>query len=120
MVLNDHIITYLEAAGLYQLAPLNNHWFKVDEPIDIHELAGWLPGLGMEIFRVLPYDANEETVMIYAWAYIMILLGTRLFKDKPGARLHIWWLPFVARLHELGNTAGDLRPLLGCIGAAGQ
>ncbi|MED6152651.1 hypothetical protein PIB30_094090 [Stylosanthes scabra] len=38
-----------------------------------------------ETFRVLPDDADEETIMIYTRAYIMMLFGTQLFGDKSGA-----------------------------------
>ncbi|MED6136040.1 hypothetical protein PIB30_052302 [Stylosanthes scabra] len=31
MVLHEHVIPYLEAAGLYHVAVLSNHWFKADE-----------------------------------------------------------------------------------------
>ncbi|QHO14333.1 uncharacterized protein DS421_15g523270 [Arachis hypogaea] len=51
-----------------------------------------------EKFKVLPVDASEETVQIYACAYIMMLLSTQLFGDKSGNRVHIRWLLFVARL----------------------
>ncbi|MED6209849.1 hypothetical protein PIB30_058659 [Stylosanthes scabra] len=33
MVMHDRIVPYLEAAGLYHVAQLNNYWFKVDEPL---------------------------------------------------------------------------------------
>ncbi|RYR08832.1 hypothetical protein Ahy_B05g076663 isoform D [Arachis hypogaea] len=33
----------------------------------------------------------------------MILLGTQLFADKSGNRIHIRWLPYVARLEEMGG-----------------
>ncbi|XP_025670677.1 protein MAIN-LIKE 2-like [Arachis hypogaea] len=56
-----------------------------------------------ERFRVLSDDATEETVCIYARAYIMMLLSTQLFGDKSGNRIHIWWLPFVARLDDMGS-----------------
>ncbi|RYQ93253.1 hypothetical protein Ahy_B09g099523 [Arachis hypogaea] len=56
-----------------------------------------------ERFKVLPQDATEDTVRIYARAYIMMLLSTQLFGDKSGNRVHIWWLPFVARLDEMGS-----------------
>ncbi|QHO11585.1 uncharacterized protein DS421_15g499360 [Arachis hypogaea] len=56
-----------------------------------------------ERFRVLPADASEETVHIYARAYIMILLSTQLFMDKSGNRVHLRWLPFVARLDDMGS-----------------
>ncbi|RYR26835.1 hypothetical protein Ahy_B02g061147 [Arachis hypogaea] len=51
-----------------------------------------------EWFRVLPANAFEETVRIYARAYIMMLLSTQLLMDKSGNRVHLRWLPFVARL----------------------
>ncbi|RYR51023.1 hypothetical protein Ahy_A06g026078 isoform H [Arachis hypogaea] len=56
-----------------------------------------------ERFSVLPPDANEETVRIYARAYIMMLLSTQLFGDKSANRVHIRWLPFVANLDEMGR-----------------
>ncbi|XP_072087060.1 serine/threonine-protein phosphatase 7 long form homolog [Arachis hypogaea] len=54
-------------------------------------------------FRVLPADASEETVRIYAHGYIMMLLLTQLFMDKSGNRVHLWWLPFVARFDDIGS-----------------
>ncbi|XP_072067037.1 serine/threonine-protein phosphatase 7 long form homolog [Arachis hypogaea] len=56
-----------------------------------------------EQFRVLPADASEETVRIYACAYIMMLLSTQLFMDKSANRVHLRWLPFVARLDDMGS-----------------
>ncbi|RYR10279.1 hypothetical protein Ahy_B05g078754 [Arachis hypogaea] len=54
--------------------------------------------------RVLPDDATEGTVRIYARAYIMMLLSTQLFGDKSENRVHIRWLPFVARLDDMGRV----------------
>ncbi|QHN92527.1 uncharacterized protein DS421_17g584540 [Arachis hypogaea] len=56
-----------------------------------------------ETFGECPEDADEETVRRYARAYIMMLLGTQLFADKSGNQIHIRWLPYVARLEELGT-----------------
>ncbi|QHO46703.1 uncharacterized protein DS421_6g189880 [Arachis hypogaea] len=56
-----------------------------------------------ETFGECPEDADDETVRRYARAYIMMLLGTQLFADKSGNRIHIRWLPYVARLEELGT-----------------
>ncbi|RYR08329.1 hypothetical protein Ahy_B05g075968 [Arachis hypogaea] len=56
-----------------------------------------------ERFRVLLADTTKETVHIYAQAYIMILLSTQLFGDKNGNRVHLRWLPFVAKLEEMGK-----------------
>ncbi|RYR35166.1 hypothetical protein Ahy_A10g050301 isoform H [Arachis hypogaea] len=70
-------------------------------PVDGEAVSGCL-GFH-ERFSVLPPDANEETVRIYARAYIMMLLSTQLFGDKSANRVHIRWLPFVANLDEMGR-----------------
>ncbi|RYR56359.1 hypothetical protein Ahy_A05g022074 [Arachis hypogaea] len=56
-----------------------------------------------ETFGECPDGADEETVRRFACAYIMMLLGTQLFADKSGNRIHIRWLPYVARLEEMGH-----------------
>ncbi|QHO13195.1 uncharacterized protein DS421_15g513400 [Arachis hypogaea] len=56
-----------------------------------------------ERFRVLPADANEETVHIYARAYIMILLSSQLFGDKNANRVHLRWLSYLASMDKLGK-----------------
>ncbi|RYQ92499.1 hypothetical protein Ahy_B09g098732 [Arachis hypogaea] len=56
-----------------------------------------------ETFGECPEGADEETVRRYACAYIMMLLGTQLFADKSGNRIHIRWLSYVARLEEMGG-----------------
>ncbi|RYR19830.1 hypothetical protein Ahy_B03g064723 isoform F [Arachis hypogaea] len=130
MPLHDRIIPYLERAGLYHLARLNAHWFWLDEPLVSAFIERWRPEthtfhmpfgectitlqdvayqLGLPVdgfhdrFRVLPADASEETVRIYARAYIMMLLSTQLFMDKSANRVHLRWLPFVARLDDMGS-----------------
>ncbi|RYQ92665.1 hypothetical protein Ahy_B09g098875 [Arachis hypogaea] len=55
-----------------------------------------------ETFGECPVGADEETVRCFARAYIMTLLGTQLFADKSSNRIHIRWLPYVARLEEMG------------------
>ncbi|RYQ90058.1 hypothetical protein Ahy_B09g096354 isoform A [Arachis hypogaea] len=108
-------------AGLYHLARLNNRWFRLDEALDVAYQLG-LPVDGryvsgclqvqkyavncswfQETFGECPEGADEDTVRRYARAYIMMLLGTQLFADKSGNRVHIRWLPFVARLEEMGT-----------------
>ncbi|RYR40477.1 hypothetical protein Ahy_A09g046233 [Arachis hypogaea] len=59
-----------------------------------------------ERFRVLPTDATEDTVRIYARAYIMMLLSSQLFADKNANRVHLRWLPYVASLEDLGRYSG--------------
>ncbi|RYR78906.1 hypothetical protein Ahy_A01g003770 [Arachis hypogaea] len=56
-----------------------------------------------ERFRVLLADAFEETMRIYARAYIIMLLSTKLLMEKSGNRVHLWWLPFVARFDDMGT-----------------
>ncbi|RYR38486.1 hypothetical protein Ahy_A09g043538 [Arachis hypogaea] len=56
-----------------------------------------------ETFGECPNGADDETVRRYAHAYIMMLLGTQLFGDKSGNCIHIRWLPYVARLEEMGT-----------------
>ncbi|RYR21273.1 hypothetical protein Ahy_B03g066559 [Arachis hypogaea] len=51
----------------------------------------------------LPQAANDATVRRYAPAYIMMLLSTHLFGDKSGTRLHIRWLPYVAKMKDMGR-----------------
>ncbi|RYQ90063.1 hypothetical protein Ahy_B09g096354 isoform C [Arachis hypogaea] len=153
MVLDDRYVPYLQMAGLYHLARLNNRWFRLDEalvsafverwrpethtfhmpfgectitlqdvayqlglPVDgRYELLGVVPPPSQvqkyavncswfqETFGECPEGADEDTVRRYARAYIMMLLGTQLFADKSGNRVHIRWLPFVARLEEMGT-----------------
>ncbi|XP_015932086.1 serine/threonine-protein phosphatase 7 long form homolog [Arachis duranensis] len=60
-----------------------------------------------ETFGECPEGADEETVRRFARAYIMMLLGTQLFADKSGNRIHIIWLPYVARLEEMGSYSWE-------------
>nr|XP_029146227.1 serine/threonine-protein phosphatase 7 long form homolog [Arachis hypogaea] len=56
-----------------------------------------------ETFGECPEGADEKTVRRLARAYIIMLLGTQLFGDKSGNRIHIRWLSYVARLEEMGS-----------------
>ncbi|RYR53433.1 hypothetical protein Ahy_A06g028544 [Arachis hypogaea] len=56
-----------------------------------------------ETFGELPDGADAPTVRRYAWVYIIKLLGTQLFGDKSGTRIHIRWLAYVARLEDMGG-----------------
>ncbi|RYR20221.1 hypothetical protein Ahy_B03g065313 isoform I [Arachis hypogaea] len=56
-----------------------------------------------ETFGQIPDGADDATIQRYARAYIIMLLGTQLFGDKFGTRLHIRWLPYVARLEDMGG-----------------
>ncbi|QHO58655.1 uncharacterized protein DS421_3g92480 [Arachis hypogaea] len=116
MPLHDRIIPYMERAGLYHLARLNArvHYHAAGCSIPVGLARGWFTCIQNKVkqytihftwfherFTVLPNDATEETVRIYARAYIMMLLSTQLFGDKSGNRVHIWWLSFVARLDDM-------------------
>ncbi|RYQ91117.1 hypothetical protein Ahy_B09g096983 isoform C [Arachis hypogaea] len=83
--------------------------------ITLQDLLGVLPPLDcidkftlkctwmQETFSDLPEGADEETVRRYARACIMILLSMQLFNDKSGTHMHIRWLPYVARLKDMGR-----------------
>ncbi|RYQ91101.1 hypothetical protein Ahy_B09g096956 isoform D [Arachis hypogaea] len=122
MPMHERIIPYLERAGLYHLARLNSRWFWLDEamdvvfqlglPIDGRAVSGFLAEFetfmeggrpAWKWFRVLPEDVTEDTVRIYARAYIMLLLSTKLFGDKSANRVHIQWLPFMANFDDMGS-----------------
>ncbi|QHO01972.1 uncharacterized protein DS421_13g419830 [Arachis hypogaea] len=191
MPLNDKIIPYLYMAGLAHLVILNDHWFKLDEPmvsafveqwwpethtfhmpfeectitlqdvayhlglsIDGHyvsrcltdfqqfidgrqpawdwlqELLSMLPSADcidkftvkctwmQETFSHLPHNPNEETIRRYARVYIMMLLSTNLLGDKSGTHMHIRWLPYVAKLEDMGGyswTSAALSWLYRCL-----
>ncbi|RYR65298.1 hypothetical protein Ahy_A03g011237 [Arachis hypogaea] len=183
MRLDERYVPYLQMAGLYHLARLNDRWFRLDEPLvsafverwrpethtfhmpfgectitlqdvayqlglpmdghyvsgcltDFHvyiqggrpawqwfqELLGVLPPPSQiqklavscswfqETFGECPEGADEATVRRFACAYIIMLLGTQLFADKSGNRIHIRWLPYVARLEEMGGYSWGFRP----------
>ncbi|XP_015948673.1 protein MAIN-LIKE 1-like [Arachis duranensis] len=139
MRLDERYVPYLQMAGLYHLARLNDRWFRLDEPLVSAFVERWRPEthtfhmpfgectitlqdvayqLGLpvdghyvsgcltdfhETFGECPEGADEATVRRFARAYIMVLLGTQLFADKSGNRIHIRWLPYVARLEEMGG-----------------
>ncbi|RYQ87823.1 hypothetical protein Ahy_B09g095369 [Arachis hypogaea] len=84
MPLHDKIIPYLERTDKVKQFTVQFTWFH-------------------ERFRVLPADATEDTICIYARVYIMMLLSTQLFGDKSANRVHIRWLSFMARLDEMGT-----------------
>ncbi|RYQ92464.1 hypothetical protein Ahy_B09g098698 [Arachis hypogaea] len=85
MPLHDRIIPYLETAG-----------FKIKQMTVCYT---WFH----ERFRVLPADATDETVHVYARAYILMLLSSQLFADKNANRVHLRWLPYLASLDDLGR-----------------
>ncbi|XP_072082100.1 protein MAIN-LIKE 2-like [Arachis hypogaea] len=107
MVLDDRYVPYLQMAGLYHLVRLNDRWFRLDEALDVAYQLG-LPVDGRYVSGCL----SEFHIYIEggrsAWVWFEELLGvvpppSQLFADKSGNRIHIRWLPFVARLEEMGT-----------------
>ncbi|RYR05730.1 hypothetical protein Ahy_B06g085554 isoform F [Arachis hypogaea] len=76
--------------------------YQLGLPIDGEPVSGCLSEFH-ERFRVLPADATDDIVRIYARAYIMMLLSSQLFADKNANRVHLRWLPYVASLDDLGR-----------------
>ncbi|RYR16002.1 hypothetical protein Ahy_B04g072985 isoform B [Arachis hypogaea] len=117
-------------AGLYHIARLNESWFRLDDPVVSAFVERWRPEthtfhmpfgectitLQNVAYQLgLPIDGHfvscclklhpevRSELQLYARAYIMMLLGTQLFGDKSGTRIHIRWLPNVARLEDMGG-----------------
>ncbi|RYQ89212.1 hypothetical protein Ahy_B09g095969 isoform G [Arachis hypogaea] len=100
MVLDDRYVPYLQMAGLYHLARLNDRWFRLDEALVSVFVERWRPET--HTFHML---FGECTITLQDVAYQLGLPvdGHYLFADKSGNRVHIRWLPFVARLEEMGS-----------------
>ncbi|KAL4345143.1 hypothetical protein AHAS_Ahas11G0248900 [Arachis hypogaea] len=60
-----------------------------------------------ERFRVLPDDATEDTIRIYARAYIIMLFFTQLSGDKSGNRVHLRKEERVIQLRLALDRLGD-------------
>ncbi|RYQ96717.1 hypothetical protein Ahy_B08g092571 [Arachis hypogaea] len=60
-----------------------------------------------ETFSELSQGADDATVRRYAQAYIKMLLSNQFFSDKFGIRHHIRWLPYVAKLEDMGRYRGQ-------------
>ncbi|XP_072066813.1 serine/threonine-protein phosphatase 7 long form homolog [Arachis hypogaea] len=95
---------------------LQNVAYQFGLPIDEHVVGGCLSDfdqlmegeacLGVNKFKDLPANASEATVQIYARGYIMMLLSTTLFADKSGAKVHLRWLSYIAKLDWLSKPRG--------------
>ena len=56
-------------------------------------------------FRVVPDDADDETIRWYARAYILRLIGGVLFTDKTQNRVHLMYLQLLRDLQLAGQHA---------------
>ncbi|XP_072094139.1 serine/threonine-protein phosphatase 7 long form homolog [Arachis hypogaea] len=100
MRLDERYVPYLQMAGLYHLVRLNDRWFKIDEPLLSAFVERWRPE--MHTFH-MPF--GECMIMLQDVAYQLGLAvdGRYLFADKSGNHIHIRWLPYVARIEEMGS-----------------
>ncbi|XP_016172713.1 protein MAIN-LIKE 2-like [Arachis ipaensis] len=139
MRLDERYVPYLQMAGLYYLARLNDRWFRLNEPLVSAFVEQWrsethtfhMPFVECTItlqdvaYQLgLPVDGRYVSgcltdFQIYiqggrpAWVWFQELLGVlplanqiqkfALFADKSGNRIHMRWLPYVARLEEMGG-----------------
>ncbi|RYR45342.1 hypothetical protein Ahy_A07g031182 [Arachis hypogaea] len=67
----------------------------------------WMQGT----FGEIPDGSDDATIRRYARTYIVMLLGTLLFGDKSGTHLHIQWMPYVAKLEDMGGYSWGLTAL---------
>ncbi|RYR35516.1 hypothetical protein Ahy_A10g050667 [Arachis hypogaea] len=108
MSLDDRIIPYLQMAGLYHFAKLNETWFRLDEPLVGVFMGRVKPDLFEELLGVLPPTncINKFTVKCTWMQETFSELSqdaddATLFDDKSG--LHIRWLLYAAKVEDMGR-----------------
>ena len=57
----------------------------------------------MDHFSIPPDNADDVTLIRYARAYMLQLLGGCLFSNKSGNRVHLMFLPFLRDFEEAGR-----------------
>ncbi|RYQ92857.1 hypothetical protein Ahy_B09g099099 isoform F [Arachis hypogaea] len=77
--------------------------YQLGLPIDGEPVSGCLTDFENLMENGRPAYASEETVRIYARAYIMMLLSSQLFVDKNANRIHLRWLPYLASMDDLSR-----------------
>ncbi|RYQ90220.1 hypothetical protein Ahy_B09g096439 isoform D [Arachis hypogaea] len=87
-------------AGLYHLARLNESWFRLDKPLVSAFIERWRPET--HTFH-MPFGECTITLQDVAYHLGLPIDGQYLFGDKSGTCLHIRWLPYVARLEDMGQ-----------------
>ncbi|XP_072054472.1 serine/threonine-protein phosphatase 7 long form homolog [Arachis hypogaea] len=100
MRLDERYVPYLQMAGLYHIARLNDRWFRLDETLVSAFVERWRPET--HTFH-MPFGECTITLQDVAYQLGLPVDGHYLFADKSGNRIHIRWLPFVARLEEMGG-----------------
>ncbi|RYR54789.1 hypothetical protein Ahy_A06g030065 [Arachis hypogaea] len=95
MMLDGRIVPYLQMDGLYHIARLNESWFRLDEPLVSAFVERWRPE--MHTFH-MPFGECMITLSDVAYH-----LGLPINDQYSGTHLQIRWLPYVARLEDMGQ-----------------
>ncbi|RYR31726.1 hypothetical protein Ahy_B01g056601 [Arachis hypogaea] len=98
--------TIAEARSLYRLNSVAHVAGSIHEENKVKQFTVYFTWFH-ERFRVLPDDATEDTIRIYARAYIIMLFFTQLSGDKSGNRVHLRKEERVIQLRLALDRLGD-------------